>query len=338
MKDAGISVIVCCYNSANRIELTLEHLALQIVSESLKWEIILIDNNSSDNTSAIAKAFMASHSDPISFSIVAEPNPGLSHARNKGFEKAKYEIILMVDDDNSLSPNYVEGIYRGFENDLSIGMVGGLGIAALDTDPPDWFENYAYCFAVGEQNPDEHLYGAGLGLRMSALSKLRRAGFKSLLSDRTGNNLMSGGDTELCFAFRLAGYKLIYKPELTFKHHLSKERINWSYIKRLFSGFGQSKAFMEVYTSVISGKPLPKEGESPFWKDRASYLFSELRSDLPLLFLSRFLKLEGNSRLLLAIAKQGHLQKVKELKQAYYENYKSVYQLSIVLQEQIIKK
>ena len=327
-KKDGISVIVCCYNSSSRIILTLEHLVAQEVSDSISWEIILIDNNSSDDTSTVAQNYMKKQSENIAFSVVQESDPGLSNARNKGFATAKYEIVLMVDDDNSLAPNYVEGIYKGFENDPKVGMVGGLGFAALKSEPPSWFKDYAYCFAVGEQNPDQHLYGAGLGLRMSALEHLRKAGFKSLLSDRTGNNLMSGGDTELCVAFRMAGYQLKYEPALTFKHHLPTARINWPYLKRLFNGFGMSKARMDIYTTVMANRPIPKRGKFPIWFDRLLYLTIGLIGETPTLLKAHLFLAEGDDRVLKTIAKMGQAEGIFAVRDNYEEMFHQVQQLS----------
>ncbi|MFT4545401.1 MAG: GT2 family glycosyltransferase [Bacteroidia bacterium] len=328
VKKDGISVIVCCYNSSARIILTLEHLVAQQVSANIAWEIILIDNNSSDGTGSISEVYMEKQSTTIPFSIVSEPNPGLSNARNKGFAEAKYEIVLMVDDDNSLAPNYIEGIYRGFENQPNTGMVGGLGFAALEADPPEWFNDYAYCFAVGEQNPKQHLYGAGLGLRMTALEKLRRAGFQSLLSDRTGDNLMSGGDTELCLAFRMAGYELKYNPSLTFKHHLPDTRINWAYLKRLFNGFGMSKARMDIYTTVMANRPIPKRGKLPVWFDRSLYLITDLFRHFPLVLKSSLFLSEGDTRVLTTIAKLGQIRGIYAVRENYENMFKQVQQLS----------
>ncbi len=330
-------MIICCYNSENRIVPTLAHLVKQDFSHTVNWEIILIDNNSKDNTALVAKEFMAKHASNAAFRVVSEPKPGLSNARNRGFKSAKYEFALMVDDDNSLSPNYVEGIFRTLSGDPNIGMAGGLGVAALDQPAPDWFEKFSYCFAVGNQHPDEtteleHLYGAGLGLRLSGLDKLKSAGFQSLLSDRTGSNLMSGGDTELCFGFRMAGYKLKYIPDITFQHHLPSSRINWNYLRRLFSGFGQSKAYMEVYTAAVADKPLPIEGKLPYWFDRTIYLLRSSIGDLPILIRSTFMSMEGNERLLTSLAKWGHLKRVVALKGAYFGNFKKVYDLKSTLQ------
>ncbi len=334
----GISVIVCCYNSAKRIELTLEHLVNQEFQSKLDWEIILIDNNSTDDTAKVASKHMSLYGSKVSFRVVQESTPGLSHARNKGFAESVYEIVLMVDDDNSLAPNYVEGVFAGFEDDQKIGMVGGLGIAQLEESPPDWFEKYANCFAVGNQHVDEsreieHLYGAGLALRLNALNKIKASGFSSILTDRTGSNLMSGGDTELCYVFRMAGYQLKYLQQLTFKHHLPKGRVNWNYVRRLYSGFGKTKAFMETYTAVASGQALPVEGKLPFWRDRITYLLGNLLSDFPILTAGLFSKLEGNDRILTATAKLGHIQKIYQLKSKYLDNYRKVFALQSNLKQ-----
>jgi glycosyltransferase involved in cell wall biosynthesis len=327
-KKNGISVIVCCYNSAARIIPTLEHLVAQKMSTHIPWEIILIDNNSNDGTGNIAENYMQGHSSTIPFSVVPEPDPGLSNARSKGFQEAKYEIVLMVDDDNSLAPNYVEGIYLGFENEPNVGMVGGLGSAELENNPPKWFKDYAYCFAVGEQNPKEHLYGAGLGLRMSALDRLRKAGFKSLLSDRTGSNLMSGGDTELCVAFRMAGYQLKYNPSLTFKHHLPDARINWTYLKRLFSGFGMSKARMDIYTTIMAKRPIPVRGKFPVWFDRCLFLISELLPQVSVLLRATLFLSEGDGKVLTTIAKLGQIRGIYAVRKNYEDMFIQVQQLS----------
>jgi glycosyltransferase involved in cell wall biosynthesis len=331
MKAAGISVIVCCFNSAARIELTLRHLLNQELNTGLNWEIIVIDNRSTDDTANLATELLQDQAGPIDWKVVNENEPGLTNARNKGFEEARFNIVLMVDDDNSLAPDYVQGIWNSFQNNPKVGMVGGTGIAALESEPPAWFKQYDYCYAIGPQSdgkqPVEHLYGAGLALRMDLLEKLRNAGFRSLLTDRVGNSLMSGGDTELCFAFRLAGYELVHRHDLTFTHHLPSARVNWKYLRRLFSGFGHTKAYMELYTSAVSGRPFPTQGKLPFWLDRAIYLGKNLIPDLPILLLGSFIPMEGNGKLLKALAKLAQIRRIMTIKAEYYDMFKQVYSL-----------
>lgn len=339
MRRKGISVIICCYNSSGRIEPTLSHLFNQQTDGNFDWEIIVVDNNSSDDTSQKAQAIYSDSSCGIPFRVIHESNPGLSNARHAGFEASKHDICLMVDDDNWLSPNYLSGVFQAFESDTTIGMVGGLGIPELSEPAPNWFEKYAYCYATGPQTesgnagPSEHLYGAGLALKLSILDKLKKAGFKSLLSDRIGNSLMSGGDTELCFAFRMAGAKLYYNPDISFKHELPAGRINWEYLKRLFYGFGLTKSRMDIYTACIQSKHLPEDGRLPFWFNRVYFLWKKLLPKHILLLRSRLFKLEGNDDLLPTLAQSGQINGIVSMRKEYIGFYKQVYSLKTQLNQ-----
>jgi glycosyltransferase involved in cell wall biosynthesis len=329
----GISVIVCCYNSATRLEHTLNHLFKQEVESSISWEIIVVDNNSTDNTTERSEELYRLSGSFIPFKVITEPNPGLSNARQAGFDASKYEIVVMVDDDNWLSSNYLNGVWNVFQKDHTIGMVGGLGIPELSQMAPDWFDRYAYCYATGPQTEDgnagitEHLYGAGLALRLSILDRLKENGFSSLLSDRIGNSLMSGGDTELCFAYRMAGAKLYYEPSISFQHELPQARINWRYLRRLFHGFGLTKSRMDIYTASIQGKPIPQDGRLPFWFNRAFFLWKKLLKDRWILFKSSFSEMEGNDELLVALAKKGQIEGILAMRDEYISTYKQVYDL-----------
>lgn len=333
MRGSGISVIVCCYNSSARIEPTLSHLFCQKVESNFDWEIIVVDNNSTDDTAQKAQSIYEGSKSDVSFKVIQEPNPGLSNARHAGFNASQHNICLMVDDDNWLSPSYLEGVFTAFKSNEEIGMVGGLGIPELDIEAPHWFEKYAYCYATQPQTDDgksgytEHLYGAGLALKLSVLDRLKSAGFSSLLSDRIGNSLMSGGDTELCFAFRMAGAKLFYNADISFKHELPSSRINWSYLKRLFHGFGLTKSRMDIYTACIQNKPIPEDGKLPFWFNRAFYLWKQLLPKRWLLLKAKFQALEGNDELLAAIAKTAQIEGIMSMRSDYIRNYQQVYQL-----------
>ena len=313
----GVSVIVCCYNSANRLEQTLAHLFKQEVSPGTDWELIVVNNNSTDNTVETAQSLYSQTSQSIPFSIVDEPKPGLSNARNKGFESAIYDYALMVDDDNWLSSNYVQTVFDDLSENPKAGMVGGLGIAELEGDEPAWFKQYASCYATGPQaeagdgpiRTSEELYGAGCALKLSVLQQIREYGFTNILSDRTGSNLMSGGDTELCYAFRLAGYDLLYDERISFNHFLPKGRVDWKYLRKLFFGFGMTKTLMDIYSSAVKNNPIPTDNQRfPHWFNRTWFLLSELPQDAGVLLTGLLSNAEGNHRLLPALARLGQLQ------------------------------
>ncbi|MCF8463890.1 MAG: glycosyltransferase family 2 protein [Flavobacteriales bacterium] len=318
LRKPGVSVIVCCYNSEKRLVPTLHHLFKQRVNPLVNWEIIIVNNNSNDATASVALQLHEQQGNSITFRVIDEPKPGLSNARNAGFLAAEYEFVLMVDDDNWLSENYVETVYSHLQNNPKAAMVGGLGEPELEEAAPSWFNDYASCYATGPQAktgaaPLKHadeLYGAGCAIRLTALEHIKHCGFKNILSDRTGASLMSGGDTELCLALRMAGFELLYDERIHFKHFLPKGRVTWLYLRKLFQGFGQSKALTDVYISTMRNEPIPTNQRFPFWFNRTWFLVSQLRKNLALLVRSKMQLMEGNAALLQVLAQVGQLRTI----------------------------
>ena len=251
---AGVSVVICCHNSAKRLQETLAHLAAQDVPVGMLWEVIVVDNGSTDGTSDVAlRTWPSSNSVPLR--VVKEERRGLSCARRRGFEEARYEIISYVDDDNWLEPNWVRVAAEVMEKHASVGACGGQSEAVCEVAPPAWFDAQKGSYAVGAQAPKAgdvawtrgFLWGAGLTVRREALAKLFDRGFCFALEDRSGRTLSSGGDSELCLALRLAGWRLYYEPEMRFKHFIPEGRLTWNYLRRLHRGFGRSKPVLELY-------------------------------------------------------------------------------------------
>ena len=123
--DSGVSVIVCCYNSAARLPQTLKNLAEQHVPEDLLLEIILVNNTSTDDTVAVAaETWNSFEMKNMEFGIINQPQPGQMNARKKGAEEAKYECIILCDDDNWLDKNYVSLSKQLIEKDSLFGAGG----------------------------------------------------------------------------------------------------------------------------------------------------------------------------------------------------------------------
>src|SRR5688572_15751649 len=134
----GVSFVICCYNSSGRITPTLEH--LQRLSTDIRWEVILVDNNSSDDT--VSTANRVWNNNPVAdFKILEEKNPGLMNARIKGVTGVSYEIISFIDDDNWVDQNWVENVYRVFSENKTVGACGGDSIGVFEKHPPEWFKD-----------------------------------------------------------------------------------------------------------------------------------------------------------------------------------------------------
>jgi glycosyltransferase involved in cell wall biosynthesis len=260
MQD-GISLIICTYNGMDKLSQPLHAIINQ--NTQIDWELVIIDNASTDATVPFCTKILEQST--ISWRIVAEKTPGLNHARLRGLKEAIYDIILFCDDDNSLDTNYLENGFRIFENHPKVGAVGGCGSPSFKGVKPEWFDQYSYSFAVGEQaNQDgilqeypAELYGAGTFFRKAPLLQLFNKNFKTIMTDRMGKTLVSGGDVEWCYLIQLLGYQLYYDHRLTFLHEMPENRMQWEYYLRLKAGIASGVCRLLSYHCLFE---YPKSG------------------------------------------------------------------------------
>lgn len=254
----GISVIVCCFNSSSRLQPTLEHLYQQKKIPVESWEVIVVDNASSDDTAVRAATIWESFaSRKPAFKIISEPKAGLSAARDKGIQESGFKFVLFCDDDNWLNETYLADALAIMNGCPGIGALGGKGLPVFEgKEPPHFWKNQYHVLAVGSQwhtagdiTEDRGvLYGAGLVLNKEAYNVLiEKFNFDFQVSDRIGDSLASSGDHELCLALKRIGYKIYYNEMLTFKHYIPKRRTTISYYKNLFLSFGKSDTMLLMY-------------------------------------------------------------------------------------------
>jgi glycosyltransferase involved in cell wall biosynthesis len=251
----GFSIILCCYNSSRLLPGTLQGLARLDLPEDIPTELILVDNCCTDDTVAVARATWEALGSPFAMKVVAEDTPGLSAARGRGIETARYEYLLFCDDDNLLAPDYLQaalGILRAHRH---TGMLGGLGTPVYGRRPSYWPADF-YVYGSGPQASANGLtwtlYGAAIILRKSAFSVLREAGFRFILTDRKGDKLTSGGDYELCYAVAMAGFEIRYNDTLRFSHLIADERMSRAYCRRFIRESAPALTILEVYHFILA--------------------------------------------------------------------------------------
>ena len=249
----GISVIIACFNSEKVIGLTLRHLQAQINTEGIDWEIILVNNNSTDRTSEVAKVVW-DENPLVTLKIVLEEKVGEANARQTGIKSAKYDILSIVDDDNWVSNNWIQTVNSYFK-DPKIGLLGCGGVGEFEKTPPAWFEENKNAFAIGSLYEGDFtditnhalVPGAGLCVRKKVYEKLFEINWKPFLQGRIGNRQSAGADSEMCYITRLLGYSIYYSNQLKFKHFTANHRITWDRLKRMTEGFGEADVFTLPY-------------------------------------------------------------------------------------------
>src|SRR5688572_23323081 len=214
----GVSVVICCFNSSQRIIPTIEHLCRQ-KDVDFAWEVILIDNNSTDGTAEIAWETWQTNRGSCPFRVIEELTPGTMHARKKGIEMSNYRYLLYCDDDNWLHEHYLKTAFSIISKDEDISVVGGIALLEFEKGllPPPWIFDFIKGFGgpQGKKDGDTTfdkgcLYTAGAIIDRVWMNKLYQMGFESTLKGRDGKSLQAGEDTELTYALKLIGSKLYY--------------------------------------------------------------------------------------------------------------------------------
>ncbi len=263
-ENDGVSVVICCFNSTKRIAATLEHLQ-KIKTSGILWEIVIVDNNSDDDTKEKALAIWSSN--PVTrLKIVSENKRGLINARITGVKSASYDIISFIDDDNWIESQWIDKVYSILKNNESLAACGGSSEAVFEISPPDWFTDFSFYYAVGKQQKESgyvsiqkgYLWGAGLTVKKKAWNYLFENGFNNLLKGRTGKSLTAGEDSEICFALILTGWKLWYEDSLKLQHYIPAARLNLPYLMKIYEGFGKAAVVLFLYISFINGHSLDK--------------------------------------------------------------------------------
>jgi glycosyltransferase involved in cell wall biosynthesis len=251
----GVSVVICCFNSSQRIVPTIEHLCQQ-KDIDFPWEVVLVDNNSTDGTAEIARETWRTNNGPCPFHVIKELKPGTMYARKKGIEMSNYRYLLYCDDDNWLHEHYLKTAFSIISKDENISVVGGIALLEFEKGlvPPPWIFDFIKGFGgpQGKENGDTTygkgcLYTAGAILDRVWLDRLYTLGFESSLKGRDGKSLAAGEDTELTYALKLIGGKLYYSSALHFKHFMPRGRMAWPYLKRMWQSFGYSGFLISPY-------------------------------------------------------------------------------------------
>lgn len=313
----GVSVVICTYNGSSRIMATLEHLFLQEVDRNINWEIVVIDNASSDRTGSVVEEWASKRNMPCPLRVIYEPRAGLTNARKRGVAESRYSTVSFVDDDNWVCAGWISGVMRIFLEHPEVGACGGPCEAVCETSPPMWFARFKGGYAVEESmiarevngpGDNGYLCGAGLSIRKSAWEALFDAGFELRLSDRLGGRLISGGDAEICFGLRLLGWRLWYDPTLRLKHFIPASRLTWRYLRRLHRGFGMSRPYIDPYSAVLTGGvPVRISGVKRSWLWNAMRCIKVLAAHYRTLAKLIFSPLEGRAEVLVVESQLGAL-------------------------------
>ncbi|RKP54433.1 glycosyltransferase [Cohnella endophytica] len=242
------TVILCTYNSVNRISRAIESVLNQRQYGQLVDKFLIIDNHSTDQTSKIIKTYKNKVSN---LCYLYEERQGLSYARLLGVRNTNTEWIIFVDDDNLLDENWIVKAHQYILKNKKIGAFNGAVVPLIEFDMNETekiiLEAAFRAFACThldkneidyrrKKHPEVIPFGAGLVIRSLPLKKLAEEGWLTS-TGRSGTNLVSGEDTEMCVQVHNSGYQYGYNPNMVIEHIIPRFRLNIDYLNKLYREF-----------------------------------------------------------------------------------------------------
>ena len=326
--EPGVSFVICTHNGASRIRNVLQCIARQDNDRGTTFEAIVVDNASTDGTGDTVRSF-SSLFPPNALRVVREDRLGLIHARKRGVDEARYEYISFIDDDNYVEPLWIRKVTDILDHHPEVGALGSRSDGKYEITPPSWFEKYANSLAIGRQynssgDVTDHsgrLWGAGLTIRKTAWQQIIEKGHRFYATGRQGGKLISGEDTELCYAFRIAGWRLWYEDDLAILHFIPANRLTWKYLRQLYFGFGMSSILMVPYLKVLHCET---ETRSESWIRELVQEFQTLSTTSPCTWGYYLSRREDKYNTLKIIKSFGRIAILLELRERYGQMIKEV--------------
>lgn len=258
-----VSVIICTYNRADTLKKTLDSLMSQkSLEEGNSWELLIIDNNSNDNTREVVESFIARFE--LNLHYIFEPRQGKSYALNTGIANSKGHVLTFTDDDVIVDSKWVGSILDASKEYPHNGF-GGKVLPLWPGPIPGWIQPsgpYSRPIIGGpipshDRGNEVKEYEKGMWVPIGGNMFFRKevfdkyGGFRTDLGPR-GNIYGSNEDSEFCFRLMKKGEKLLYYPKAVIYHPVAQYKISKKYIQNYFWEAGLTQARIEDFPPKVT--------------------------------------------------------------------------------------
>jgi glucosyl-dolichyl phosphate glucuronosyltransferase len=246
--DVDATILICTYNRADHLARTLDSLALLPRDRGFTWDVLVVDNNSTDATRDVVLNTVDRF--PVRLRYLFEPTQGKSNALNTGMSATAAPIIVFTDDDVAVTHGWLEASVRPLLERVDIDYTGGPVRPIWSAPRPPWLDergNLGGTIAVKDHGPEPFIFEdrqkTPLGVNMAVKRSLieRIGGFRPDLG-RNGRALLGQEQAEFFYRSRYTGARGLYVPEMLLDHLVSGSRLTRSYFRRWWYWKGVSHA------------------------------------------------------------------------------------------------
>jgi glycosyltransferase involved in cell wall biosynthesis len=239
-----ISVILCTFNRCRLLPAALESIAASNMPAGMLWEVLVVDNNSTDQTREVVETFSRQY--PGRFRYLFESRPGKSYALNAGIAAAGGDALAFMDDDVTVAPEWLRNLVAPLQEGGFAGT-GGRVEPRWTTDPPNWLPHEGWAAAgplVSFDRGDrgcilaESPVGTNMAFPRRAFEQY--GGFRVDLGPSPHNEIRNE-DSEFARRLLRAGERLYYVPSAVVYHPVTEDRLSKSYFLTWWFDKGRSE-------------------------------------------------------------------------------------------------
>lgn len=249
------SFITCTYNRDKYIGQTLQSVCDQKYPDN-NYEIIVIDNNSTDNTASICEEFRAEYPNK-NFRYFKEMNQGLSFALNRGIKEAQGEYLIFVDDDETIIPEHLERVDNHLKIYPEAVLCGTPVIPVYEIPEPKWMSRFTQRLIGGyfDQGKEVKILEAknypGTGHTIIKKELYERYGNYNTELGRKGTSLIGAEDKDMFNRLKNNNIVCYYLPDIPIYHHIPPNKMTDEFFHKLTYSIGKSE---RIRTKAVSEK------------------------------------------------------------------------------------
>lgn len=264
MKD--LSVVICTYNGAGRVPDVLDRLKVQEGTEDVTWEVVVVDNNSDDDTERVIRRYQSDWPEAYPLRYVFEPKQGKTFAIKRAFREAKGALIGFLDDDNVPARDWVVEAHAFGRAHRKVGAYGSCIFPEYEEEPPEGVRGIEGVFAI-VRNEQAHQYptggrlgrmfapGAGLVIRKQAWQESVPEKL-SLAGPRGSSSMGLHEDMEVQWHLHRGGWEVWHNPAMRIRHKLPARRFEEEYLMRFFKELALSRYRYRMLTYASWQRPV----------------------------------------------------------------------------------
>lgn len=260
------TVIICTYNRAGNLSTCIEKLARQTDVGSIEWEVLIVDNNSSDATRETVGQLASVGYPKIRYAFESEQ--GLNYARNRGVRDSAGKYFCFIDDDILVGPHWLHSVYDALKRNDADALGGRIHL-----DPsltlPKWIQPDMYGFLGYQDFGDKpfqmdgikrYPFGGNMAFNRRVVEKIGyfnpKLGRKG--AGRKRGELFKGAETDFSHRLTAAGGRIFYEPRAIVYHQILPFQLRKKYFRTIHYNAGYQKAYFDgsEFRRKLFGIPL----------------------------------------------------------------------------------